>query len=68
MGYNFRFETIRDLVFPAVCNMLGTPIMLDAAQFGAYAHCCRNFWQNFSTPRHLGTSLATVHRTDGITD
>ena len=62
MQYNFRSEIIRDTVFPAVCDMLGTPVMLDAAQFGAYAHRCRNFWQNFSTPRMLAISLATVTR------
>ena len=47
--------------------MLGTPIMLDAAQFGAYAHRCRTFWQNFSTPRLLGTCLATVTRPPDLT-
>ena len=46
--------------------MLGTPIMLDAAQFGAYAHRCRNFWQNFSTPRLLAISLATATRSLGL--
>ena len=67
MQYNFRSETIRDSVFRAICSMLGTPIMLDAAQFGAYAHRCSNFWQNFSTPGLLATSLATVTRAPGVT-
>ena len=67
MQYNFRSETIWGQVFPAVCSMHGTPIMLDAAQLGAYAHRCRNFWQNFSSPRLLGTSLATVTRLPSLT-
>ena len=66
MQYNFRSQTIREEVFPAVCNMIGTPVMLDAAQFGALAHRCRNFWQNFSAPGSLGTSLATVTRPAGL--
>ena len=42
-------------------NLTRHPIMLDAVQFGAYAHRCRNFWQNFSSPREFGTSLAAIH-------
>ena len=66
MQYNFRSAIIRDEVYPSICNKLGTPVMLDAAQFGSYAHRCRNFWQNFSAAGSLSQSLATVRRPTGI--
>ena len=66
MQYNFRSAVIREEVFPAVCAMLGTPVMIDAAQFGSYAHHMRNFWQNFSSPGYLGPSLAATAREPGL--
>ena len=46
--------------------MLGTPVMLDAARFGAYAHRTRNFWQNLANPGALHTSMQQVQRPAGL--
>ena len=66
MQHNVRSAAIRETVLPAICAMLGTRVMRDAVQFGSYAHRTRNFWQNFSSPGHLGPSLAATIRQPGL--
>ena len=47
--------------------MLGAPVMLDAARFGAYAHRCRNFWTNLAVPLHISAAVRKVQRPLGLT-
>ena len=61
MQHNFRSKEIRDIVFPAVCDILGTPITIDAVRFGSYAHRCRNFWQNLAPIDTLTTLIKSIH-------
>jgi hypothetical protein len=43
--------SVRD--FEVICSIIGQPVLLDAARFGAGAHRLRNFWTNLALPRHL---------------
>jgi len=53
--------------FSKVCHMLGTPVTLDAAQFGSAAHRVRNFWTNLCDPTALQRALAQVRRDPALT-
>jgi len=53
MQFNFRSKDIRQKVFPEICQVLGEPVVLDAAQFGSYAHRLRNFWTNLADTQLL---------------
>ena len=66
MQFNFRSPRVRLVDFPEVCAMIGTPVLLDAAQVGARAHRLRNFWQNLAPPDLLEKTLAVLHREPGI--
>ena len=48
--------------FNLVCDMLGPPVVLDAAQFGSYAHRVRNFWTNLADPCLIQRAVRDVHR------
>jgi hypothetical protein len=48
--------------FQTVCAMIGTPTLIDAAQFGSLAHRVRNYWTNLCTQPQLSTALAQVVR------
>ena len=52
--------------FKIICDQLGDPVLLDAAQVGAGAHRLRNYWTNLANPAHLMTVLDTVHRDPSI--
>lgn len=44
--------------FAAVCNIIGTPVTLDAPQFGSLAHRLRNFWTNMCQVQRLAAALS----------
>eukprot|EP00775_Hariotina_reticulata_P009856 gene9856-biopygen11780 len=48
-----------------VCSIIGTPVLIDAAQFGSLAHCLRNFWTNLCSPARLSAALQHVQRPAG---
>ena len=52
LQHNFRSREIRERDFPALCQLIGRPVTLDAARVGSYAHRLRNFWSNLA-PFHL---------------
>lgn len=67
MQHNARFKRIRDEDFPLICSQLGTPVLVDAARFGAGAHRLRNFWSNLADPAVLHLAISYFHRPKGIT-
>ena len=48
--------------FKLICEQLGMPVLLDAAQFGAYAYRLRNWWCNWLDPVELEAVAAGVRR------
>ncbi len=52
--------SVRD--FDVICSIIGQPVLLDAARFGAGAHRLRNFWTNLALPHHLTCCAAHIHR------
>jgi site-specific DNA-cytosine methylase len=53
--------------YNTACDMIGQPVMLDAAQFGSLAHRVRNWWTNLCTPAELASAAAQVKRPPGRT-
>ena len=66
MQHNFRSAKVREVDFPAVCGMFGSPTLCDAVVFGAYAHRLRNYWQNMVRPYALMKAVAAVQRPVGL--
>lgn len=64
--YNWKEPDISEQDFSHVCNLLGKPACLDAAQFGSYAHRLRNFWTNLCDPQQLQAAAANVSRPPGL--
>jgi hypothetical protein len=52
--------SVRD--FKVICSIIGQPVLLDAARFGAGAHRLRNFWTNLALPHHLTCCAEEIHR------
>jgi site-specific DNA-cytosine methylase len=52
--------SVRD--FDVICSIIGQPVLLDAARFGAGAHRLRNFWTNLALPHHLACCAEHMHR------
>ena len=52
--------SVRD--FNVICSVIGQPVLLDAARFGAGAHRLRNFWTNLAVPHHLTCCTTYIHR------
>lgn len=52
--------------YDVINSILGVPVCIDAARFGARAHRLRNFWQNVVPAEHLQTLLDTVVRPAGL--
>ena len=50
-----------------VCSIIGSPSLLDAAQFGSRAHRVRNFWTNLCDPSQLCAAAAQVVRSEALT-
>ncbi|KAF8056149.1 pol [Scenedesmus sp. PABB004] len=53
--------------FKVICDALGQPTVLDAAQFGSRAHRVRAFWTNACSPAQLAAAAAQVQRPPGLT-
>jgi hypothetical protein len=51
---------VRD--FQIICSIIGQPVLLDAARFGARAHRLCNFWTNLALPHHLKCCAEEIHR------
>ena len=66
MQNNFNSQRVREEDFPALCRIIGTPVVLDAARFGAFAHRLRDFWQNAVEPGALQRAVEAVQRAPGI--
>ena len=52
--------SVRD--FAVICSIIGQPVLLDAARFGAGAHRLRNFWTNLALPHHVTCCAEHIHR------
>ena len=64
MQYNDRHpHLISD--FWEINDSLGEPVVMDAAQFGSYAHRLRNFWTNLAHTGMLGDVLSRAKRGPG---
>jgi site-specific DNA-cytosine methylase len=57
-----RNKNISQVDFQQVCNIIGTPVMIDAAQFGSLAHRARNYWTNLAHPELMAATLEHVKR------
>ena len=51
--------------FQHVCSIIGSPVLIDAAQFGSLAHRQRNYWTNLCTTGRLLAALTHVQRPPG---
>jgi len=65
MQFNFVSAAIREGDFARVCAAVGTPVVIDAAQFGSHAHRTRNYWTNLAEPWLLEAVRAEVRRPGG---
>jgi hypothetical protein len=57
---NFNAPEMAKRDFAKICSVLGDPVLLDAAQFGSYAHRLRDFWTNLADTQHLQLVAAHV--------
>lgn len=69
---NVAFQTQKDSKiavtdYQTVCDMIGYPVVLDAAQFGSLAHRVRNWWTNMCTQAELMAAVSHVQRPSGRT-
>ena len=60
-----RDSSISEDAFQHVCTIIGSPVMIDAAQFGSLAHRPRNYWTNLCSTGKLLAALAHVERPPG---
>ena len=60
-----RNSSISQLDFSTVCSIIGTPLLVDAAQFGSYAHRLRNLWTNLDSTARLQAAISMVQRPPG---
>jgi hypothetical protein len=66
MQHNFRNEWIRTTQYGIICEALGEPVCVDAAQFDSLAHRVRNYWTNLCTTGQLQAAVDQVRRTPGL--
>ena len=52
--------------FNTICNSIGRPVLLDAAQTGSHAHRLRNYWTNLAQPETLQILLDAIPRDPSI--
>ena len=62
---NHKSAFIREVAYPLVCQGIGTPVTIDAAQLGSYAHRLRSFWTNLAPCNQLQAALSAVQRPPG---
>jgi hypothetical protein len=48
--------------FNIICKVLGQPVVVDAARFGAFAHRARNYWSNMASPQWVQAVCDGVQR------
>jgi hypothetical protein len=60
--FNWKSEFIRMDTTSTVCQALGEPVAIDAAQLGAYAHRMRNYWSNLAAPSEVQSVVAVITR------
>lgn len=60
--HNWRSAKVRGDDFLRVCQDLGAPVVVDAAQLGSRASRVRNFWTNLCPIHLLSTSLELISR------
>jgi hypothetical protein len=53
--------------YGTVCEVLGTPVEVDAARFGSRAHRLRNFWTNLGEPSKVAAAIMSAERPSGLT-
>jgi site-specific DNA-cytosine methylase len=66
MQFNFAHKHIRDRDFPIICATIGTPVLLDAARFGSFAHRVRNYWTNLADAALLQQLVEAAIRPAGL--
>jgi hypothetical protein len=52
--------------FAAVCDVLGTPVEVDAARFGSRAHRLRNYWTNLGESSKVAAAVVCAERPPGL--
>jgi len=52
--------------FSMVCAALGSPVVVDAARVGSYAHRLRNYWTNLGSSTHINAAIQHIHRPPGL--
>jgi hypothetical protein len=60
--HNWRSDQVSQQDFQQVVDHLGQPLLLDAAQFGSYAHRLRNFWTNLAPTQQLQQLCSVITR------
>jgi len=61
MQHNWRTPVpVHD--FEVICQTFGSPVCIDAAQLGSYAHRLRNFWSNIAPAPYVQEMLEAVVR------
>jgi hypothetical protein len=66
----FQYHWSQDVAerdFAAVCEVLGTPLEVDAARFGSRAHRLRNFWTNLGDTAKVAAAVTCAERPPGLT-
>ena len=58
-------ESVRTVDFPGICDVIGRPVLLDAARCGAYAYRLRNFWSNLADPVSTAVVCDSIQRVPG---
>ena len=66
LQHNFRSPAVRERDFARICRAVGTPLLVDTAQFGSYAHRSRNYWTNLADTEQVSLVVRTrVKRAPG---
>jgi len=60
--HNFNSERIKTEVYATICDIIGDPVCLDAAQFGSRAHRLRNWWVNLAEGNQLRYACSMAER------
>eukprot|EP00878_Enallax_costatus_P000909 GHUV01001039.1.p1 GENE.GHUV01001039.1~~GHUV01001039.1.p1 ORF type:complete len:2125 (+),score=442.77 GHUV01001039.1:122-6376(+) len=60
-------QLISAVDFNTTTQIIGSPVTIDAAQFGSFAHRLRNYWTNLCAPNLLTSTLEFVKRPTGRT-
>lgn len=64
--HNWKSPEVSQLHFQAVCEAIGEPVCIDAAQFNSLAHRLRNYWTNLCSFKQLEGAVAEVVRSPNL--